>query len=79
MFGRKLQKHMFCKTCGVSICIEKTSPSEEEAAKWVDAKQETWKDILPINLRALDGIDWDRIDARRFEMARDMEPKYKVD
>ncbi|KIM93322.1 hypothetical protein OIDMADRAFT_78264, partial [Oidiodendron maius Zn] len=59
MFGRKLQKHMFCRTCGISVCIEKTSPPKEVAVLWPDAKQEIWPMILPINLRILDCVEWD--------------------
>lgn len=79
MFGRKLQKHMFCRTCGISVCIEKTFPPKEVAVLWPDAKQEIWPMILPINLRILDCVEWDRIDVKRSDAAVNLGPKYVVD
>jgi hypothetical protein len=56
-----------------------TPPSKEEAARWAGAKQDIWKNILPINLRCLEGVDWGRLDVKRSDKARDLEPKYVVE
>ncbi|OBT75832.1 hypothetical protein VF21_05529 [Pseudogymnoascus sp. 05NY08] len=77
MMGRKFQQHKFCSVCGVSIHIGKEG-LPEEAAKWPDTIQSLWPEILPVNLRILDGVDWDQIVVKRGCKAEEIEPKYVV-
>ncbi|OBT87617.1 hypothetical protein VE02_04109 [Pseudogymnoascus sp. 03VT05] len=77
MMGRKFQQHKFCSVCGVSIHIGKEG-LPEEAAKWPDTIQSLWPEILPVNLRILDGVDWDQIVVKRSCKAEEIEPKYVV-
>ncbi|OBT64846.1 hypothetical protein VE03_06429 [Pseudogymnoascus sp. 23342-1-I1] len=77
MMGRKFQQHMFCSVCGVSMYIGKKS-LPEEASKWPDTIRSIWLDILPVNLRILDGVNWDQIVVKRSCKAEGIEPKYVV-
>ncbi|ELR04248.1 hypothetical protein GMDG_06656 [Pseudogymnoascus destructans 20631-21] len=64
MMGRKFQQHKFRSTCSVSVYIGKEG-LPEEAAKWPDARQSIWPQILPVNLRIMDGVNWDQIVVKR--------------
>ncbi|KFY14824.1 hypothetical protein V492_02390 [Pseudogymnoascus sp. VKM F-4246] len=74
MMGRKFQQHKFCSACGVSVHIGKEK-LPEEAAKWPDTTQSIWLEILPLNLRILDGVNWDQIVVKRSCKAAEIEPK----
>lgn len=78
MMGRKFQQHKFCSVCGVSVFIDKEK-FPEDAAKWPDTVRSIWLDIVPVNLRILDGVDWDQLVVRKSDMAGKIEPKYVVD
>lgn len=78
MMGRKFQQHKFCSICGVSVHIGKKG-LPEEAANWPDTIQTIWPEILPVNLRILDGVDWDQVVVKRSCKAEEIEPKYVVD
>lgn len=78
MMGRKFQQHRFCSVCGVSVHIGKER-LPEASAKWPDTMRSIWLEILPVNLRILEGVDWDQIVVKRNDMAERMEPKYVVD
>jgi hypothetical protein len=78
MMGRKFQQHKFCSICGVSVHIGKEG-LPEEAANWPDTIQSIWPEIVPVNLRILDGVNWDQIVVKRSCKAEEIEPKYVVD
>ncbi|KAL5354535.1 hypothetical protein ACLOAV_000624 [Pseudogymnoascus australis] len=72
--GRKFQQHKFCSVCGVSVHIGKEK-LPEEAAKWPDTTQSIWLEIVPVNMRILDGVDWDQIIVKRSCKAEGIESK----
>lgn len=78
MMGRKFQQHKFCSICGVSVYIGKEK-LPEDAAKWPDTMQSIWLEIFPVNLRILDGVNWDQVAVKRASKAKEIEPKYRVD
>ncbi|KFY01241.1 hypothetical protein O988_02852 [Pseudogymnoascus sp. VKM F-3808] len=75
MMGRKFQQHKFCSVCGVSMFIDKEK-FPEDAAKWPDTVRSIWLDIVPVNLRILDDVDWDQLVVRKSDMAGKIEPKH---
>ena len=60
-FGRKFNGTPFCKTCGGHVFCNLYGPPEAVVQRLSAAKQEMVKkqlEIQPVNLRALDGIEW---------------------
>ena len=51
-FNKKQIHHLFCATCGVESFARGTGPEGEE--------------VIAINIRCLDGIELDKIEARPF-------------
>jgi hypothetical protein len=79
IFGRAMQSHEFCPVCGVSIYIRKLSITTEHFAKWNKGgrDQKEWEQIMPINLRCFEGVEWDKIQVKVGNW-KDTEPKYEV-
>ena len=79
IFGRAMQSHEFCPICGVSIYIRKLSITTEHFAKWNKGGrgQKEWEQIMPINLRCFEGVEWDKIQVKVGNW-KDIEPKYEV-
>ena len=76
--GRRWQEHRFCSVCGVSVYIEKLPVSAEEVAKWPDSRKKLWPVVLPVNLRCLEGVEWERVEVYYSKNALELEPKYVV-
>jgi hypothetical protein len=63
-FGRKFNGYPFCKTCGVSCFGNLYGPSQDVVYRLPEAKKEFVRKqlrIQPVNIRTLDGVDWDGI------------------
>jgi hypothetical protein len=62
-FGRNLNEHKFCSTCGISVYIRKKEHiPEEQWKKWKgDASQESWRSTTPVNLRCFEGVEWEAL------------------
>jgi hypothetical protein len=63
-FGRKFQQHTFCPICGVAIALQKNRHLDPELFKKeapAGADQKQWEEILPVNLRCFEGVEWDRV------------------
>ncbi|WYZ44982.1 hypothetical protein EsH8_VIII_000298 [Colletotrichum jinshuiense] len=66
-FGRKFNGSPFCRTCGVHCFGNLYGPPKEIIARLPEAKQDFVRkqlEIQPLNIRVLDGVDWDRIDIK---------------
>ncbi|KAF6810122.1 glutathione-dependent formaldehyde-activating gfa [Colletotrichum sojae] len=64
-FGRKFNGSPFCRTCGVFSFGILYGPPAEMVARLPEAKQEFVRkqlEIQPLNVRILDGVEWDKID-----------------
>lgn len=62
IFVDKMSLHSFCGTCGVSVVVRVTDPTE---------------DIMPLNVRTIDGIDLESLQFQRYDgMSKD--PPYLV-
>ncbi|EIN14567.1 hypothetical protein PUNSTDRAFT_118027 [Punctularia strigosozonata HHB-11173 SS5] len=63
-FARKFLEHKFCSICGVSTHVKVIGPPPEIVAKMSDAGKEQARQmvaIMPVNLRILDGVEWEEI------------------
>ena len=72
-----MQSHEFCPTCGVSIYIRKLDVTPEHFAKYSKKDQKAWEEILPVNLRCFEGVEWDKIEVKKGDF-KAVEPKYEV-
>ena len=77
IFGRAIQSHEFCPVCGVSIYIRKLSVTPEHFAKYGKKDQKAWEQVLPVNLRCFEEVEWDGIVVKKGGL-KDAEPKYEV-
>ncbi|KAH9221425.1 Mss4-like protein [Leptodontidium sp. 2 PMI_412] len=77
-FGRKFRSWEFCPVCGVCIWARKHDLTAEEYASYGDADEDqaVWKARMNVNLRVLDGVEWDEIKIARG--GNESEPKYVV-
>ncbi|KAK1984765.1 glutathione-dependent formaldehyde-activating enzyme [Colletotrichum cereale] len=63
-FGRGFNGWPFCRTCGVHCFGNLYGPPAEIVARLPEARQEFVRrqlEIQPVNIRVLDGVEWDRI------------------
>ncbi|KAK2041946.1 glutathione-dependent formaldehyde-activating enzyme [Colletotrichum somersetense] len=66
-FGRGFNGWPFCRTCGVHCFGNLYGPPKEIIARLPEAKQEFVRkqlEIQPLNIRVLDGVEWDRINIK---------------
>ncbi len=59
LFGRKFGSQSFCRACGVVVFQSLRGPPEHEVRAWPPARQAVYRrnmDLLPLNVRALDGV-----------------------
>lgn len=81
MFGRKMAAQHFCSKCGVNVYTELLGPPKELVATWSDARKAMVAkklDLCPINLRALNGVEWDNLNITSEYDGADEEPQYVV-
>ncbi|KAH8592683.1 Mss4-like protein [Bisporella sp. PMI_857] len=82
LFGDKHHAHKFCKTCGVAIYVDSfAGPDKAVYEAWPEERQNKRMMMvqhIPVNLRCLDGVEWDQITIKKSEGSR-LEPKYVVD
>jgi hypothetical protein len=62
MFLSKESLHSFCKICGVSVLVRVTEPE---------------KDLMPINVRTIDGVDLSSLTLNKYDGAKN-DPQYEV-
>lgn len=63
-FGRKFVTHHFCKTCGVPMYMRFQGPPKEVLETMPEDRQNEIKkrtNMVPVNLRVLEGVDWDEL------------------
>lgn len=68
LFGRGFSGSPFCKLCGVHVYTNLYGPPRHLVESWPEARQAIVReklDIRPLNLRALDGVEWDRLTVNR--------------
>lgn len=68
IFGRKFNGHPFCKTCGVHVYMNLYGPPKGVIQGLPEEKKEFVKKMLgiqPVNIRALDNVDWTDIKVLR--------------
>jgi hypothetical protein len=66
--GGGVQGWPFCQVCAVHVFANAYGPSKELMETWPEARQEMVRemwDVLPLNLRALDGGDVDLFQIER--------------
>ncbi|KAH8820097.1 hypothetical protein F5884DRAFT_658441 [Xylogone sp. PMI_703] len=63
-FGPKNGDHKFCKHCGVPIYIGrlKSMVPQDVFDSWPPEKQYRWDNQVPVNLRVLEGVEWDALE-----------------
>ena len=66
-FGKKMVRHLFCGTCGVSVGA---TPKDELKAQFP---------IRPINVRSMNDVDFDKLKVKKGDGWNTMEPQYVVD
>jgi len=63
--GRKISTHRFCTTCGVPLFVDASREVPEEVLntvpEFVRGDLRTIHLKLPINLRAVEGLDWEKL------------------
>lgn len=67
-FGRAFNGTPFCKTCGSHVYTNLYGPPQHVVDRLPDAKKEFVRkqcEVQPINLRILDGVEWDELNVRR--------------
>ncbi|KAI0134084.1 glutathione-dependent formaldehyde-activating enzyme [Xylariales sp. AK1849] len=67
-WGQKFGGNRFCKFCGVGIWGDLYGPPREVVATWPEARQkmvERKLQLQPLNVRALEEVEWDRINIER--------------
>ncbi|KAL2060915.1 hypothetical protein VTL71DRAFT_8967 [Oculimacula yallundae] len=76
--GRKWRSWEFCPVCGVCVWARKLDLTTEEYNAAGDTIEDytVWKERMNVNLRVLDGVEWDEIKVVRGEDVS--EPKYVV-
>ncbi|KAH7385017.1 Mss4-like protein [Cadophora sp. MPI-SDFR-AT-0126] len=77
-FGRKFRTYAFCPVCGVCVWVKKSDLTLQEYNAYGDADEDydVWKSFMNVNLRVLEGVEWDDIKIER--VGNDSEPKYVV-
>jgi hypothetical protein len=81
-FGRKFTKHHFCNKCGVPVYLSILGPPKEIQDRWSDearARMAPKFDLLPVNVKLLQGVEWDQLKVIREFDGKDTPPLYKVD
>lgn len=82
-FGKKVLAHKFCSVCGVGPYIQVAGPPAEKAASLDEDKRayvRKMQELCPVNVKALDGVDWERLrgNIQKMNSGKDLEPKYEV-
>jgi len=77
-FGRKFRSWEFCPVCGVCVWARKHDLTTKEYNAFGDADEDydVWRARMNVNLRVLDGVEWDGIKIARG--GNESEPKYVV-
>jgi hypothetical protein len=81
VFGRKMASQTFCNTCGVQVYTKILGPPKELVATWSEARRVMVAkklDLCPTNLRALDGVEWDKLKITSEYDGADTPPQYIV-
>ncbi|RDL35823.1 uncharacterized protein BP5553_06435 [Venustampulla echinocandica] len=89
-FGRHYQEHRFCSVCGVPVCTRKLPdvsleefslhPNpivKEMTPEQLKAIYEKMQNMLPINVRCLDGVEWGSFEVAKGDY-KDSPPEYEV-
>jgi len=78
-FSRGYNKFRFCSTCGINVNVDKdvSAVSKEVWDSWSQERRENWPNILPVNLKCLEGVEWDTIDIKKGDW-RSEDPQYVV-
>ncbi|ESZ89779.1 hypothetical protein SBOR_9839 [Sclerotinia borealis F-4128] len=80
-FGQSYNKFQFCSTCGITVIVDKNVSAVSKSPKtwdaWTPAQQERWLNILPVNLRCFEGVEWDTINIYKAN-SRATDPQYVV-
>ncbi|KAM0809093.1 putative Mss4-like protein [Seiridium cardinale] len=66
--GQGFSGSRFCKHCGVKVFSDLYGPPAELVATWPEARQAMVArklDIKPLNVRALEGVEWDQLQVQR--------------
>ncbi|KAK6084989.1 glutathione-dependent formaldehyde-activating enzyme [Seiridium cupressi] len=66
--GQGFSGSRFCKHCGVKVFSDLYGPPAELVATWPEARQAMVArklNIKPLNVRALEGVDWDQLQVQR--------------
>ncbi len=74
LFGRKFGSQSFCRGCGVVVFQKLYGPPRHVVDAWPEARQEMYRrkmDVLPLNIRALDGVEWDELEIQRSDEGTD--------
>ncbi|KAK0101969.1 hypothetical protein ONS95_001222 [Cadophora gregata] len=76
--GRKWRSWEFCPICGVCVWARKHDLTPEQYNAFGDADEDyaVWRARMNVNLRVLEGVEWDEIKVERGE--NESEPKYVV-
>lgn len=67
-YGQKFSGAPFCKTCGVHCFKNLYGPPQEVVDRLPESKREfvlRQLRIQPVNLRVLEGVEWDKITVKR--------------
>jgi hypothetical protein len=76
--GRKFLEHVFCDVCAVPLFTRVLGPPVEElTSDTARAQAAEMVKMMPVNLHALDGVEWDELKITKIG-GKDLEPKYVV-